>query len=196
MYVEVDSSWFLIFRHNITEGGVFKSKEEAKFSLKKGKFSLLSKVDDSFKVEDKFEFLLRYPPYDGYQHWTQKTNPLYSPPGVENHYAPIQCSWSDSSWHGLSLSSDANTLIDGSPFDNTWFYSIGMVYLYNKLPGPRWEESITGGDFNEVNLYLRLKDPSFAEGIWLSLNCSCRNSYSFISGLYTLVISLLFVNSN
>ena len=72
-------SWFLIFHHNVKYGDLFKNEKVVHFYKGKNKFSLLSRINDKFKIsDDYFEFMIYYPDYDDYVQFTQPTNPIYS----------------------------------------------------------------------------------------------------------------------
>ena len=72
-------SWFLIFHHNAKYGDLFKNEKEVLFYKGKNKFSLLSRINDKFKInDDYFEFMIYYPDYDDYVQFTQPANPIYS----------------------------------------------------------------------------------------------------------------------
>ena len=154
-----NDSWLLVFFHD-SSIECFKDKKEASYSLKKHKYSVLKKIDDSFKINGAFEFLLKYPNATGQNHWTQTISPAYAQPNVENGYIPINVSWKGNSFHGLSLCSLSCSYIDGSPFsEDTWFYSIGMISSKPaKIPAYAWEN----GDksFYQVYLWLRVIDHS------------------------------------
>lgn len=157
MYPKVfNDSWFLIFHHDATHG-MFHSKEQAKYSLDPNKFSLLKRIDDSFKIDGSFEFLLMYPNLTGQNHWRQTVNPIHAEPNQENGYQEVNVSWKSNNWHGLAVSNLRQTYLDGSPFNgSTWFYSIGTTKYLNHvtIPGPEW--SAGGKDFYEVNLWIRI----------------------------------------
>ena len=115
-----NNSWSLVFHHEY-DAGLFRSKRDALFSTKKGRFSVLGKINENFKVNGKFEFLLEYPPFSGYNQWYQTINPIHAKPNEENGYEEISCTWKVNEWHGLSLSNNTFCLIDGSPFGDTFF---------------------------------------------------------------------------
>ena len=140
--------WALIFHHE-SKYGYFLNERQALLSYDIRKFSVLSKVDDSFKIDGYFEYLLIYPDIDGYSQWKQSVNPIDAKPEQPNGYQNISFSWSDgNSFNGLSRSSEKTTLLDGSPFQNTWFYAIGCYGheggTYMGIPGPNWT-------YNDVN---------------------------------------------
>ena len=156
MYPDLyNDTWLLVFHHN-TLHGMFKSKTHAKYSLDPNKFSLLKRIDDSFKIDGKFEFLLKYPNLTGYNHWTQTVNPIKAQPNTENGYVPIEIKWDNNFWHGLSLSNHVTSYLDGSPNADTWFYSIGTnEYNTNEfIPGSDWV--VDGKYLKEVNLWIKV----------------------------------------
>ena len=152
-----NGSWFLVFFHD-SNFGQFKTNKEASFSLKKHKYSVLKRIDDTFKINGVFEFILKYPNASGQNHWTQTISPAYAKPNEDNGYKPIDISWTSYGFHGLALSSDTNTFIDGSPYESTWFYAIG-----DKNTGFPYLPSYSWGDdnkrFYQVYLWMRVKDP-------------------------------------
>ena len=156
-----DSKWALIFHHN-SKYGYFNEKE-VYLSTNPHKFSVLSRLDDSFKIDQKFEFLLLYPEIPGHAHWVQDINPLKAQPNEENGYLSISFTWNDSStqeFHGLSLSNSTHTFLDGSPFLPTWYYSIGSYHQSSEnkdaIPGPSWKYN--GTIQYIVNLYIKIQN--------------------------------------
>ena len=121
--------WILVFYHKYeSSSDLFVSDEEALDTKQTNKYSILGKIDYHFRIKGKYEFLLEYPKFpEDYNHWTQTKNPIHAQHDTENGYRPIKVSWTDCSWHGLSLSSSTSTtFIDGTPFAGGWFYSIGL----------------------------------------------------------------------
>jgi len=134
------SYWELLFYHNSSTGQLFSTNEEALLCDSTYKYSILSKLDDSFKINGKFEFLLEYPSVPGCNRWLQSINPLNNLEGFSQKaegYEAINISWSGMFWGGLFLSKDPQTLLDGS-YQEYWWYSIGAKnsYLSPKFPGP------------------------------------------------------------
>ena len=153
-----NNSWVLIFHHDSSKG-FFSSKKEARYSLNPHKFSLLSRLNEGFKIEGRFEFLLKYPQFTGQNHWTQTVNPVEAQPNEDIGYEGINISWSINYWGGLALSSTERTLIDGSPYADTWFYAIGTVSSSypNQIPGPYWEYQGVSV-INMVDLWIRVNN--------------------------------------
>ena len=155
-FVRTDE-WALIFHHD-ARFGFFGNKERALFSTNNNIFSVLSRVDETFKIDGKFEFALVYPELEGYSQWTQTINPLQSKPNESNGYENIHFSWSNyQPFDGLGLSSLPDTnLLDGSRDDWTRFYAVGLyVPIVKKndiIPGPFWDDNL-----HVVDLYLKIK---------------------------------------
>lgn len=85
------------------------------------------------------------------QEWIQNTNPntTSANPGYTHSY--LQPDYTSYSWNGLAISSQSsNTILDGSPDDNSsWWYSIGTITLHNGgIP------SIDGHVADRVELYM------------------------------------------
>ena len=169
---EFGAHWFLIFHHNVTKGGYFLKKEEAQYSRNPNRFSLLAKINDLFKINDNFEFLLLYPNLEGYLHWTQKTNPMETKSTTPDTYKIVKNSWSSSSEHfeGLGVSSGA-TLLKGTPNSENWFYAVGQyreeASYPGKIPGPLWK--FQDNYFYEVNLYIKIVDLKLVQYLYPNL---------------------------
>ena len=61
-YVAFDGcQWVVVFYHNIKKENAFAEEAEAKYSLKKYKYSILQEINDDFKFNGThFEFMLYY----------------------------------------------------------------------------------------------------------------------------------------
>lgn len=159
--------WLKIFHHNL-ETDVFQDETEAKYSLVDGKFSILSLINDDYKINDQFEFLLEYPDGQnkvGMNRWAQSNNPLDETVESGNTvpgYEKITLSWENAvntqsqaySFGGLWKSNrPSNTLLDGNINQVSWYFSIGIFQKYNQkyMPGH--------SDYNtESILWLRIND--------------------------------------
>ena len=132
--------WLLLFQHNISKVKTYFSNYTEFLSINTyEKYSILNSLDDSYKISNKFEFLLEYPDLGGFNIWTQTHNPLKSLPEESNGYSPILISYSLYGWRGLSISSSNNsTFLDGSPNEDGWYYSIGqkVTWVNQTIPGP------------------------------------------------------------
>ena len=151
-----DKKWLLIFHHVYLSEDDLWTEEEVLKSSTKNKYSILGELDDSFRFQGRFEFLLEYTGIEGYNIWSQTKNPVKAKPNVENGFKEIKCSWKNNSFHGLAQSSSPAAFIDGSPFnDNSYFYAIGLFKNWcNAIPGPY--SCTTKITSNEVFLYVRI----------------------------------------
>ena len=66
----------LLFYHNIKKESPFSGEEEALFSLKENKYSILGKIDDSYKLGTQFELLIYYKSRNEIFRWRQDKNPV------------------------------------------------------------------------------------------------------------------------
>ena len=159
--------WFLIFHHNI-EGGFFTPKNVLS-SHTKHKFSVLGRLNDQYKYEDSFHFLLTYPQTSGYINWTQNENPIHRTTNSTYHVISNTFQ-SVNQFEGLSLhgGNDATFLEGQIGEKTTWFYAIGQYRgsrdYPNSLAGPRW--ILDNKNSTEVNLYLRIYDTSLAHQLY------------------------------
>ena len=123
-------SWCLAFEYVIeSSDDYFNSTDELLSSNEKHKYSILGFIQSHkslFQYQGRYEFKLEYPELNGYNHWSQTVFPTEAQADEENGYEDIECQFTKNGWHGLSLSTDERSYIDGSPFDpNSWFYPIG-----------------------------------------------------------------------
>ena len=182
--------WKLVFYHKFENNAdLFKDEAEAKQTNQAKKYSILGKIDSRYQINKEYEFLLEYPKFAGYfNHWAQTKNPIYANANEDNGYRAINVSWTENDWRGLAKSSSGNTYIDGSPFNSSWFYSIG---LYNN-----WKNAIP------ANLELGNYEESQKENytvrevlLWIRIlsresKCYCRtHSISLITYALVLMIS-------
>ena len=131
--------WFLLFHHNVVSGGLFSNKSEALFCNTKGKFSILSQLNEGFQYNSKYEFLLEYSGFD-YIQWTQKKNPITtteSDTKQETLGVKIKHNQYDN-FRGLALSNTSFSLLDGEGLNiEGYHYSVGTtMWENNKIPGP------------------------------------------------------------
>ena len=158
-----NKKWLLVFHHKINNGQpIFSVKEEVEYINEENRYSILGEVDERFRQRGRYEFLLEYPALEGCNIWTQTISPLYAQPELENGYKPIQITWTENNWHGLSLSSNPNSFIDGSPGHDWYFYSIGLKKPWSQyqIPGPydtRYSPYNNSKYYTyEVHLWLRI----------------------------------------
>lgn len=143
---EYKETWIKVF-HHFTQYGYFSSINDAISSDEPGRFSRLSSITDTMKIDDGFEFRLEYPQNGFVYHWKQTVNPLKINEGKLNskNYSQI-LQPPTSEWRGyLAISDSECTVLDGMSADNQWWFSIGTIkcttdpYFNNypgTLPGP------------------------------------------------------------
>lgn len=179
--------WLKIFHHNI-DVDIFHDENEAKYSLRDGKFSIIGLINDNYKIDGQFEFLLEYPDQTnktGINRWAQKANPLIESEKKGQKvdgFEDITINWQNAvnsnsekiPFNGLSRSTLTKlTLIEGTNTNSYWYFVIGAYSRYGScLPGY--------SDYNkEVILWLRVKD---------MVSCKCQQKLFF-----SIFSSLMFV---
>ena len=105
----------------------------------------LDEIEESYKIGDKYEFLLNYTDENSSNWWRQSNFPLYenntnNEPYV-TWYEPIKIAWNNYYWGGLQRTPFHQNygctpcLIDGSLYSDYWYYAIGIFHgcsnLYN-----------------------------------------------------------------
>ena len=133
-----DANWLLLNYINIAKSPLWESLQQANYSIEKYRYSILSLMDNSYKINNnEFEFLLEYPDLKGYNRWYQQSNPLEeyegNSPGPKSArgYREHTITYNNGYWGGLVRSSDPGTLLDGSTYHHYTFYSIGSTYFHN-----------------------------------------------------------------
>ena len=153
---------------------------------------MLSRIDDSFKIQQFFEFVLVYPELQDYLQWNQTVNPIHAQPNTDNGYQRIRNPFTDGySFSGLSLSNSSATLIDGSPFEASWFYGIGLygigLHAEKTIPGPNWVYN--GKSLSEVRLYIKIIDTSLLGKLYSY--CTQGKNYLSLLSFRALLFNLL-----
>ena len=179
-------SWFLIFHHNVKNGDLFKDENEALYCRSDNKFSLLSKINDKFKINDEyFEFMITYPEYDDYIHFTQTKNPITINKTEEGTVVvKRQSALPDrKSFKGLALGGHILALLDSNGKDPGWYYAIGQMMFVpdynNSIPGPNWYYNNSTNLFSEVNLYIKIIDLSLLPYLYSSQTGNTQNYIQF-----------------
>lgn len=159
-------TWLKVYHHDITKG-TFKDKEEAKYYVERDdKFSILGLINDNYKIDGKFEFMIEFPNLtnqEGQNRWAQTNNPLSiseisdsSVPGFER----VTIDWTHAidqsnyrfTFCGLALSNYEYSLLDGTCAQQKWFFSIGPLEKHRNKYIPGYTE------FNyETVLWLRIE---------------------------------------
>ena len=191
-------SWFLIFHHNVKNGELFKGKNEALYYRGTDKFSLLSRINNKFKINGQyFEFKITYPEYDDCIHFTQKTNPMLVNEIEEGTVDVKKESNMNDHYHfsGLALGENDFTLLDTNGKEDIWFYSIGQFNFdinYNSsMPGPHWYCNITNNLIHEVNLYIKIIDLNLLTYLYSLHTYQLQNCIQ----IHNILLLIPFINS-
>ena len=134
-----NSKWLKVFYHDCTGQNFFESEEQALYSTDPKKYSILANISSKHKINHKYEFIIFWPSLQQYHRWRQVKNPiydieqnigLYQVEGFETIY-PKEIPEADQRFGGLvkTAISDGeynNSLLNGIPGTNWWYYSIGM----------------------------------------------------------------------
>ena len=182
-YTDGDS-WFLIFHHNVKYGDLFKDVKETLYYKGKSKFSILSNINDKFKINNQyFEFKITYPECDDYIQFTQTTNPIST---IEIQEGTVEVKKQSKlsnceTFEGLALSGDTYSLLDSNGKKSKWFYAIGQmkfdsVKYKNSFPGPYWYCGDPDNLFHEVNLYIKVINWNLFPYLYSFHTCINHNS--------------------
>ena len=142
----VEEYYLLIFHQNTYTQDWFKTEEFLEVNTLH-KYSILKYFNDDFKIDQVFEFIMEYPEYGKFGHWTQMKNPLDADPDEDVHVVDKGSTWGDDQsrpkFIGLHQSSNDKFCFiegtEGQSLDNYkyWFYAIVQKYEWheNALPG-------------------------------------------------------------
>ena len=123
----------MVFHHNATGGHMFRNISDVLNSKTSNMYSILGEITDNMKINNKFEFLLEYHGYQGYNRWRQALNPMVEfevNMSTADGYEPINITWSSKEFGGLIRKNETtNTIIEGSAGNlGLWYYTIGAIY--------------------------------------------------------------------
>lgn len=151
-----NADWVQLFYHNSKSGTVLFSSDKKEF-LKCNTGDKISNLYllELFRGKDgKFELLLEYESGGtSYNRWKQTSNFTTQP---IDGYEAIQCSWTNSYWGGLELSTSSSTWVDGSVNHTNWYYAIGAKVNYSTGGMPHWN----GVEPGWVKIWVRCDNPS------------------------------------
>lgn len=154
-----------------------KQKIKSFFIIESQRFSVLGHINESFYIDNRFNFLIFYP-YDYPDNLfflNQSSHPLYSYTAsniTTNYTKPSKCEQFDMNedvkLKGLALSADDYTVIDGNPNSPSWDYSIGATRTYNDaetFPGPSCHISSRYNSVRAVELWIQFIDFNILENL-------------------------------
>ena len=180
-----DAQFLKIFFHNYSNLISFKDEKDAMHCNEKDKYSILSELDSSYRINGKYEFLLVYPLLGLYNWWRQSKLPFDNIEVSDKKadgYEDVDIKMTERYWGGLVKTSidDRNynkkmTLIDGSAGHWNWFYSIGSY------------DCITGNNASTNEVYLYIRIPLFSKYFLLTRSCY-RQRFSFLVSLMVLLV--------
>lgn len=159
-----------VFEH-FTSEGLFTSEAQALLNKQKGKFSVLSLIDN-LKAPGTYKFMLYYPEMGKMNVWEQRKNPLNCTQAntTSGHsvdgYNPINVQMTGEYFGGLERSTTSNTLLDGSTGHGNWWYAIGA---YNEHP-TAGSGTIPGGDTTNVT----------QAQLWLACSDAVKNQSKYV----------------
>ena len=133
------------------------------------------------KKYDQYEFLLEYPPFEGFNHWKQTNFPLDERINkIPEGYLNISNTWIDKAFGGLIYNGHCS-LLKGS-VNSLWYFAIGTIYNCNNygvyhMPGP--EDNF----FKTVQLWMKVPLVKV-----LYKGSSCKKSYNiFMFTAYAMI---------
>jgi len=159
-----NATWLKIFHHDSSTGQYFNNFSESLNCNSYYKYSIIGKIDQTYRRNGKFEFLLEYPELNGYNQWKQTYNPKDNPEiggTTATGYESVNIGYSGMYWGGLVVSNYQQTAIDGSTGHLNWFYSIGCyssTWMPNKFPGPALDNNDNWYAVSKVLLWVRTND--------------------------------------
>ena len=185
---EDDFYWVKIYYLNSTNKVFFKNKEEALFSLNKNKYSILGKINDKFKKDGYFEFLLQYPHNKAYAIWKQRVNPIEADHNTDIGFEMVE-NINFTGFDGLALSKNEYSLLDGMTRSELWYFAVGVYKSWsNDRCFPGINEDKGNLCIYEANLYIKVYDKEIITQLTGDYKCT-KYMKSFNFSL-TILISL------
>jgi len=145
--IKYGSKWLKVFYHDSSTGSYFSSLSEALSTNNQYKYSILGSIDTKYRINEKFEFLLEYPGFDGYNRWKQSLNPKDDQEITGKKatgYEGVEISFPGRNWGGLVMSSNEATFFDVTAGYSSWWYSIGCKksnWETLSFPGPAFNDT-------------------------------------------------------
>ena len=162
-----DKSFFLVHHFKIDPASpkYFKNDYECLFSNEENKYSLLGYINDQFRVQGSFVFLLEYPETPCHYFFSQEVNPIFTTPDNVEGFTPYSSNCSSNlKFIGLNRNNYQNAAyLDGivtNPSNSWyWFFGIGQKTTWgghDQIPG---YISSYSPIILEVNLWMQFDDP-------------------------------------
>ena len=174
------ATWELIFYHDITNGDIF-DDNLALLSNDAKRFSIIGTINDNFKHNGYFEYLLEYPEVPGYVQWKQSIDIARTTSTQTSEDIGFRKIHSDYKYfHGLSRSTESTaTTFDGSPATIGYWFSIGAKAYYCGVAfaGPCYKTSTNGVHF--CYLWIRVP-PRYVCSVSLNRNGIPRSALAIL----------------
>ena len=135
------ATWELIFYHDYTAGDKF-NDDLALLSNDEKRFSIIGLINENFRHNGYYEYLLEYPEVPGYIQWRQSID-IASTTSTQTSkdIGFIKLHADYPGFEGLSRSTEpAATTFDGTPGSYGYWYSVGakVDYFGTQFPGPEY----------------------------------------------------------
>ena len=156
--------WLKVFSHTFDNANYcFTSEAEAMHNIDENRFSILDEINESMKINNKYEFIIEYP--NEYFHWRQSLNPLKENEVLGKNeaegFVPLHNGTKVEKWGGMVKSSIKidgviSTFLDGNPGNDWWMLSIG---IYCNVRGWDFKDHLPGSvsGVSSVKLWIRIK---------------------------------------
>ena len=177
-------NWVRVFYHRYSAGYFPADKSLCQISNEEGRFNSIGKLNDLFKINGVYEFMLDYKE-NGSIVWQQSVLPteikketLDNVPGLKILYNHRNFKH----FSGLKESNTSNSCFDGSNAELENFrFSIGTIYFRDYgIPGPLITDGV---NVEEVILWIRVPSQRFTIK-------SCKRSLFFNIALINLLVIL------
>ena len=181
----------IFYQFTNSSSDFFNENDDFELINERNKFSILKHIDDRFKYNDYFEFLLEYPSLEGFNNWKQKIFPTKAedPNSIGYLKENDSCTWEGKEWGGLFKSSNFNaSYLEGSVNTSLYWYTIGSKKSYmveNFFPGPCFLES-EGIKVQNVLLHIYIP-PNIYKKLF-NFTCYLKNKLNIILFIIILVL--------
>ena len=186
--------WLKIFYHDCSEGDWFTTERQLYYINTKNMFSIFNMIDERFKIDEYYEFLLEYPTIPNkYNNWRQKVFPLdsteYNNTDIGYYDYGMHIDWNETNWGGLRMSNYDLAFIDGTYYLSRCWFSIAAkkTYVEGELlfPGPSHEFD-AGTTVSQVYLWVRI--PHSILNQFFHYTCKHHFTLFIYSLLFTAII--------